>query len=275
VFQSLASGGLLGQLKPVSTLEIFGITFEILVRGAGAAYSASVTTDIDMPLRAAGMQAVGDFTVSAEKYTYTPRSSGFESFSVAMLQENGPTVKGIGCFGNVAFRGKAGEPGVCTVTLAGALAAEGTLALTTKTPTQLISPSLKSALFQVDTANFAAKIQNLALDLGVVVNQVADANAASALAGFFIADRAPGGTIDPEVVTAATYDWFTKWRDKPANVDMSWQWGATQYNRCKVSMPQVAYRERAWGERDGYGAFDVAYSAHPVTADDELSIVFD
>lgn len=270
----LTQSGFLGRLRSISGREIFGVTFDMLVRGAGAAYSATVVPDQDAPLRASGMQATGDFTLGAEKYTYVPRSSGFESFSVAVLQENGPMVKGLGCFGNVAFRGRAGENVIATVTLAGVLAAEGALALVTKAPTTLQAPVLKLAALQVDAANFAAKVANLVLDLGVVVNPIEDMNAASALAGVFIADRVPGGTFDPEIVAAATYDWFTKWKDKPAALDFSWQAGTVQYNRMLVSHPQITLHERGWGERDGYGAFEVAYRCHPSVGDDEVSLVF-
>ncbi|MFQ5765769.1 MAG: phage tail tube protein, partial [Rhodospirillales bacterium] len=259
--EMLAQSGFLGRLRSMSGVEVFGLTFDIQVRGAGAAYSASVVPDIHNPLRAAGMLATLDATPSAEKYTYTPRSSGFESFTVKVVHENGPTHIGLGCFGNVAFRGVAGQPGIASVTLAGILAAEGTLALVTKAPTTLQPPVLKSAAFQIDAANFAANVQNVALDLGAAVNVQEGMNAAGGLAGLFIADRDPGGSFDPEVVAAATYDWFTKWKDKPAAVDLGWQWGAAQYNRCKVTMPEITIQERAWGERNAMRAFDVAYKA--------------
>lgn len=273
----LTQSGFLGRLRSVSGREVFGVTFDILVRGAGAAYSATVKPDLDAVLRAAGMTATGSFGVGTESWTYafTSVQSQLESFSVSVLQENGPTVKGIGCRGNVAFRGRAGENVVATITLAGILPAEGAHAFVTKAPTTLQAPVLKSALGQIDTTNFALKVANVALDLGQVANLVDDWNAAGAIAGVDIVDRVPGGTFDPEIVTAATYAWFTKWKDKPAALDFSWQAGTAQYNRMKVSYPQITLQERTWEERNGYGAFGVAYRCHPNIGDDEVSLVFD
>jgi hypothetical protein len=43
----------------------------------------------------------------------------------------------------------------------------------------------------------------------------------------------------------------------------------------KASHPQITLHERNWGERNGYGAFEVAYRCHPSIGDDEVSLVFD
>lgn len=275
VIEMLAQAGVLGRMRSASGIEVFGLTFDIQIRGGGAAYSASVFDDLHLPLRAAGMLDTLDATPGSESYTYTPRSTGFESFTVKILQENGPTHVGLGCFANVALRGRAGEPGIATVTLAGILGIEEALALVTKPVTTLQPPALKAAQAQIDTVNYAFAPQNLALDLGIVLTRVDSANAVGAVEGFLITDRQPGGSFDPRIVPAATYDWFDTWRNKPAGVDLSWQWGATQYNRIKISMPEVTIGDRGWGERDGYGAFQIAYRAHPSIGDDEVTIVAD
>ena len=77
-----------------------GIPVSVNLRGAGAAYSASVKPKCDALLRMGGFAAAGSFTGGLEKWTYTFRSDAgtFESFS-CYLYRAGKNYKLLGARG--------------------------------------------------------------------------------------------------------------------------------------------------------------------------------
>jgi hypothetical protein len=276
VIETLAQVGFLGKLRGMSGVGSFGVSFDMQLRGAGVPYAAAVAPDVDMPWRAAGLKPVLDATGGAEKWTYTKQSSGFESFTVYLIQENGPTNIGVGCFGTVSMKHVAGQPAVLSCTLLGQLVDDQAEELVVKPPTRLLAPVFKSANLGVGLEAYAARVQNLALAITPSVQPVPDANAANALAGYFIADTDIGGSFDPEVVPADSFDWYSLWRDKPQETSLTFRQGQSQYNRFTFSMPEIEVQDLGDQDRNQIQAFNVAYKARPSTAgDDELTIVGD
>lgn len=267
-------GGILAGLGALPGVRIGQVTFQVHLRGAGAAYSASVFPNIHNPLRACGYLATLDATGGSEKYTYTPRSSGFESFTIYVMQEEGPTTKMTGCFGDVSFVYQVGLPCIARFVFQGIYNTEtDTPTLVTKTFSAAPQwPVMLSGNFTWDA--FAAKWLNLQLNSGNIIDVQEDVSAASGISGVFMAGRRPTGTFDPEIVTRATYDYISKWEGSTL-VAVSMDSTGAQYVRHKLDVPKAQIIQRGWGVRGQKAVFQVGFAATPNVGDDELQIVFD
>lgn len=277
-FRDQRIAGLLAELPDVPGARWAQITGEAIVRGAGVAYSATIKPEVDALLRAAGLAAAGSFVVSAEKWTYTPQSGSTigESVTAALFAENAPQGKLLGAFATFRLQHRVGQPLIMPFTLSGMYVAPADVALITATPPTVIPPVFKSGAVTVDAVTH--RISSLDFDLGNVVNPIQSANDVQAVAGFLIADRRIGMTLDPEQVTVATYDWHGK-RDAPPNggqgAAASWQVGTVQYNRIKLSAPRLQVVDIAEGNRGGLRIFNITAKLNAQAGGDEVSIVTD
>lgn len=273
--QSLATKGLLGRQASVIGRESGGVTFSMNIRGRGAAYATGTRPEIDLPLRGCGLSSTVDAAPGAEKVTYVPTDT-MESMTVYCVQQNGRTVKLAGCLGTVAFRTSAGGVLVADVTMLGLLQeieapagyVSGTLSGTPQYPVA------KSALFQIGTENFAARIASLGVSLGNLVTPVPSTNAVGGIAGYIIADRDPRVSIDPEDNPIASYDWYDKWRAATLQ-DCSFQVGTVQYNRAKFSFTNLQISGQSYTERDGLTALQTVLLSTIAAGNDDFSLVFD
>jgi hypothetical protein len=130
MLDNLAVSGDLGRLPSVIGLGYGMVSFSMWMRGAGAAYSASVLPEVHKPLLGCSLSATLVTTTGAEKYTYAPTATA-ETYTIYTVQENGRTLKLAGCLGSVEFGITAG--GVCEArfTFQGLIAGVADIALTT------------------------------------------------------------------------------------------------------------------------------------------------
>lgn len=277
-FRDERMAGLIAELPDIPGARWAQITGEAVMRGAGAVYSASVKPELDALLRAAGLAATGSFVASSEKWTYVPQSGAIigESVTAALFGENAPQGKLLGAFATLRFQHRAGQPLVVPFTLSGMYVAPADVALITATPGTVIPPVFKSGAVTVDAV--VHRISSLDVELGNVVNPIPSSNDAQAVAGFLIADRRIGVTLDPEQVAVATYDWHAK-RDAPPNSGQgavaSWGVGTVQYNRIKLSAPRLQVVDIAEGNRGGLRIFNISAKLNAQAGGDEISIVTD
>lgn len=268
--------GFLGTLPSVVAMFAAQVTFEVPIRGRGVAYAAGTRPFADLPLRGCGMQAVVDATPGSEMVTYTPRSTGFEAMTIYVMQDNGVTYEIVGAFGDATITWAARQPIVAAFRFLGKLDAVSALALVEGTPAPTPAfPQFKSAAFQIGTENFAARLQGITLNLANQISPVVDQNEARALAGYFIGQRTPNGTFDPEMVPIASYDWLGK-LDLNTLQDITWQSGPdTQYNRLKVTIPQAQLTSASEGDRGGARIWNFGWGTRVSTGNDEYTLVFD
>lgn len=272
--ENLSVAGDLGRTLSAIGMESGGVSFSMFLRGAGSAYSASVKPEADLPLRGCGLGATGAFGLGTENWKYQP-SSTFESMTIYVVQENGPAVKLVGCFGTVDFTLRAGavvEARFSFLGLIGGVAAvtyvEGSIAGTPQYPVA------KSALFQIGTENYAPRIAAIGLSVANQMQRIPSINAAGGLVGYMIADRNPRLTIDPEADTIANYDWFGKWKASTL-ADCTFQAGATQYVRLKFNLPKLQIVQQGRGSRDGLTSFPTTLLATLGAGNDDFDLVFD
>jgi len=273
--ENLATSGQLGRLTAIIGREQGGVQFSLRLRGRGVAYASGTRPEADLPLRGSGHSSTVDATVGAEKVTYVP-SSTHESMTIYIHQKNGPSIQLVGCFGTVEFPPTpAGAPMEARFSFQGLIDAvadithtPGTLATTPQYPT------LKAAAFQIDSANYAPRIASVGFNVGNVLQPLPAINSAGGLAGFFIADRNPRLTIDPEADLVANYAWFSKWLSQNL-ADVTYQLGSAQYNRAKFSFSKAQIANQAWAGRDGLTAFNTQLLAVLTAGNDDYSLVYD
>lgn len=267
-------GGFLGSLGSIPGARMARCSFEQMARGAGAAYSASVKPSPDLPLRGVGMLPTLTTTGGAEKWVYTPRSSGFEAMTIYIMQENAPTIRFTGAFGDCSMVAQVGRPLALRYNFIGIYTTElDTPTLVTKQFSPAPQwPQLLSAQFSWDSyvANFSQMSINLANALDV---QEAPSNAAG-IAGVFMGGRRPNGTWDPEQVTRSVYDFIAKW-EASTTVAVVMNSNGAQYARWKFAAPKAQIRARGIGARGQKATYSVGFDLIPNVGDDELAISFD
>ena len=277
--ENLALSGDIGRLPSGIGRELAGVTFEMFIRGAGAAYSASVKPEADSALQACGLSSAFSGGAGAEIVTVDPVATP-SSYTIYVVQENGSTLKMAGCFGDVDYTMRGGGIVTARFSFQGMLLGESDVAFVAGTIAGTPAyPTVKSAAFQIDSDNYAPRIGTIGFRMGNVLQAVPSVNAVGGVAGFFIADRRPLLTIDPEANSIATHDWFT---DHKAGtlMDASFTVGSVQYNKLDFNFNAslaagLQIVQRSWGSRDGLTSFPTTLLATISAGQDDFSLVFD
>ncbi len=287
-FLNRATAGQLGRVASTIGQRTGRISFEMWIRGAGAAYSASVLPEVDRPLRACGLAATLVVTGGAESVTYQP-SDTHEAMSVYITQpiagsSSVLSAQFVGVHGTPTFAGIAGGPGRVTFDLEGVLEemadvtfAAGTLLTTPK------YPILQSAAFQIGSNNYSPRIREFTFAMGNQLVRVPDISAANAgLVGFMIADREPSLVIDPETALDATSSWWAALQDGDPLQDCTFQLGTAQYNRLKFQFASggsnagIQVVAQDWVDRDGIAALRTTLRPTIANgANSDFALVFD
>lgn len=287
-FLNLATAGHLGRLPSAIGLRTCRVSWEILIRGRGVAYSAAVKPEVDLPLRGCGLGATVTATTGVEGIKYQP-SDTHEAMTIYVVQNipgsaTALAAQIVGAHGTWRLNGRAGGPMRFTFEYEGVLEEMADIPWVDGVPAPTPGyPTLKSALFQIGTTNYAPCIQEVDFVMGNQLTRVPCANAPSGLEGYMIADREPMLVIDPEADLEANSGWWAALQDGDPLLDCTWQLGSTQYNRMKWSARatgaatpagiQVVAQE--WVERDGLTALRTSLRPTLGVGNDDFSITFD
>jgi len=255
----------LGKEKSLFGATLWQVSFDVLVKGSGAAGTAPEYAPL---LRACGF---GETLVASTSATYAPVSTGFESVTI-YVYEDGKLYKVTGCVGNVAFAGEAGGAGKLTFTMTGHKLSREDATLASPTLDTTEAPIIKSAGFTIDS--YAAVISALNFDMGNQVITPPDINSPDGFGEIQITDRDINGTIDPEDQLIATKDFLADWEAGTEMALTTGVIGGAAGNQFQISMPAVSYRDASLGERDGLRTMELPFGAHEVSGDDGISLVF-
>ena len=246
-------------------------TFKMPVRGAQAAYSATVKPKISVPNRICGLQETLVTTGAAETVTYAPRSSGFES-ATTYVYLDGLLYKLLGCRGSRNIVTRAGGLMYYEYNIEGTYSAPTDVALVAPTgePTGQF-PIFVSSAFQMGTENYAAPFQNININLNNTLAPQIDSTKADGIAQIHLVDRTPDGSFDPEAALVATFGYYTKWKAKTL-IDMSFTLGSVQYNKVTFTMPSVTLNTITPGDRSGLATFTAPFKvgSNSAAGDDEI-----
>lgn len=261
----------IGKLQQVYGGTLVTLTGDVELKGAGAAYSASVRPEIDVLFRICGLSSTVDASPGTESVTYAPASSGHESATIYYYQD-GTRMIATGCRGNVSIAAEVGGLAKASFTITGHVAGPADVALPAPTYDSALPPAVKAGAFTID--GFSAVIATLNVDLGNTVAMPPDLSASDGFGEVQITSRDVNGSFDPEYPLVASEDFVGNWKSGLAMVLATGTIGGTQYNRYAVDMPALYYREVAPGDRDGIRTLDLTFGAVESTGDDEVTITF-
>lgn len=269
--------GTLSKLPPAPDGPVhMKFSFRMPVRGAGAAYSASVKPKCSVPNRICGLQETITTTGGSEKIEYKPRSTGLES-ATTYVYLDGLLYKMLGCRGSRNAVTRAGGLLFYEYTIEGTYEAptDTAIVLPTGEPTDQF-PIFVSSAFQIGTENYAAPFQNININLNNTITPRYDSTKADGIAAINLVDRNPSGSFDPEAALVATFGWYTKWKAKTLS-DMTFQIGTVQYKRVKFDMPQVTFDTITPGDRNSLAIFTVPFKivSNSSAGNDEFTETFD
>lgn len=263
----------LSPLVPLMGGRSVKIVFKAEVKGAGAAYSATVKPALSPFLRGCGFAETIDTTAGAEKATYLPASSGLVTATI-WLYEDGVIKKARGCRGNVKFAGKVGEPIFAEFSFEGVYDSTVDGAMITPTYEATVPPVLMGSTLSLDgNANLVA--ESFSIDMANQLQLRPSMTAPDGYLSALLVDRKPSFTLDPEMVTVATYDFMGKWKAGGAAALTIGPTGpATVYNKFTFTSPKAVYTKVAEGDRSGNMIANITGTLAMNTGDDELQLQF-
>jgi len=261
----------IGKLQQVFGGTLRSVSFDVELKGPGAAYSASVVPEIGVLLRGCGMAETIDTTAGSETVTYQPASQNHDSLTLYYYQD-GQLVILTGCRGNVQFSLEGGAPAKASFTFTGHSNAPTDVALPSPSYDSTVPAPFIGAAF--DVGGYPAVISKLDFDMGNTIATPPDVNSADGFGAVQITARDVNGSFDPEHQLVATKAFENEWRTGASMALTTGTIGSTQYNRFAISKPAISYREISLADRDGVRTLGTVYGAHELTTDDEVSIVF-
>ena len=250
--ENLATAGASGRLPGATGKRRATVTFDMVIRGRGTAYTASNLPEADLPLRGCGLEHVIGATAGSETVTYKPTDL-HESLTIYVVQEipGGLALSAqlTGCLGTWRVTGQAGGSMAYTFTFSGALEEEKDIAYVQpairSTPGL---PTLREAGFHVNA--WQPCVETLSFDMGNEMGEVPCANDVSGVEGYMINNRDPRLEANPNLDREANSHVWDSLADGAPLVDTGWTLGQTQYNKVEFKVPQGQILEAPWGERD-------------------------
>lgn len=248
---NLATAGASGRLPGAIGKKRGTVSFDMVIRGTGTAYTTSNLPEADLPLRGCGLERVLGGAAGTETVTYQP-TDAHESLTVYVVQEipGGLALSAqlTGCLGTWRAEGQAGGPMRYTFTFSGALEEEKDIAYVQPAIRSLPAlPTLREAAFHVNA--WQPCVETLSFDMANEMTEVPCANDASGVEGYMISNRDPRLVANPNLDRESESHIWDSLSDGDPLVDTGWVLGQAQYNRIAFQVPQGQILEAPWGER--------------------------
>lgn len=267
----------LSPLAPVIGMKEVEVSFSTELKGPGTANQggADDIPEIDPLLQACALSPT--FTAettggAGDGYiVYNPVSDSIKS--VAMyLYLDGLLHKILGAAGNLSAKIEAGKYGVIDWTFKGLYSDPTDSAIASGAVFNAQKPKpFMNAGFTIGA--YAGIIQALNFDLANEISKRVSANSADGVLGFSITDRGTKGSINPEAVTRATYDFWTKWKAGTGQA-LSATVGDTAGAKIDVTAPNCVYTDIGWGDRDKVRTYELPFVMAESSGNDEIKLKF-
>lgn len=218
--------------------------------------SGAIATGVTITGSTSGAVCVAAANAAGSKgFDYRPYSSGIPSVTVGVYRD-GMLFRLAGARGNVSIEGNVGEPAFLNFTFSGVRVAATDTALLTVTHETTEPPAFKSATTYIDSLQ--AVYSAMSVDMGNVLAQRESAAASAGVLSYYITDRDPRLTIDPEMVLVATKDFHGRLHSASTGW-WSTQVGSTSTNRVLLGSPKVQYLGVGHGDRSGLFIANLEY----------------
>ncbi|MCK4248675.1 MAG: hypothetical protein KAX15_02740 [Candidatus Omnitrophica bacterium] len=243
------------------------VTFQTELRGSGV---------VDVAPRGVGdlFEACGmlETIAAAVSVKYTPASSSLKSVTIYAYFD-GLLHKITAAVGSWELVCEAGQIPKISWTFSGFFAAPTDEALPgSVTYDSTIPPIVQNAGFAINSVSTLV-VQQVALGLNNTISPRDDINAPTALKGFRVSAREPGGSFNPEAVLVAEYNFYDDWEKATARA-LELTIGSVAGNKCGISAPKVTLDSIGPGDREGIRVFDIPISLGMDSGDDEVELLF-
>ncbi len=264
----------LSNVAPTMGARSANITFKAELKGAGAAYSSSVKPALSPYLLGCGMAETIVATSGSESATYLPASSGLKSLTI-WVYEDGKIKKARGCRGTYKISGKVGEPVYIDFTFTGVYDSTVDSALVSPTFEATVPPVLMGSTLSLDSVTTLVA-ESFGIDIGNSINLRNSIGAADGYLSALLTSRKPTGSLNPEDLLVAGYDFLSKWKSgNQAALTIGPVAPATgDYNKFTISAPKCIYTKVGEGDRNGIQTAELSFNLLLNSGDDELSISF-
>lgn len=256
----------IGTRKSIYGGRLISLQVTAEVKGSGA---AGTPPEVGPILRACGFL---ETIVASTSVTYTPASTGHESFS-SYIWKDGKLRKVVGIRGNCSFAFEVGNKIMLSANLIGHIdGIDSDVSLPTPTYDTTDPEPILGGGFLVDS--YAAVIAGLNFDMGNVISTPPDFNAPTGFSEIRITKRAPNGSINPEDTLIATKNFRADFESATSMALATGNIGATAGNIIAASMPVIGYRDESDEDRDGVSVKNMPFGMHASSGDDEVSLAF-
>lgn len=254
----------IGALKSLYGGMLVTVTFTTEIKGSGTAGTAP---EIGPLFTGAGCS---ETVVAVTSVTYKPVSTGHKSVTI-WYYHDGTLVKFTGCRGNFTCTMAAGAVGKIQWTFTGHLTTQTDVSATPATYDSTVPGVIIGTTFTVGA--YAAVINQLVFDPNNSISAVPSFSATDGFGEVRVTQRDVQGTIDPELVVIATNDFLAQFKSTTSMALATGTIG-TAGNRYAVTMPAIAYRGYALGDREGIRTLELPFGAAESAGDDEFSVTF-
>jgi hypothetical protein len=114
----------------------------------------------------------------------------------------------------------------------------------------------------------------LSLDIGNEIASRDDISSANGIKGFIIANRKGKGSVNPEALLIAGYNFWTDWTASTQKA-LSVVVGTATGNKCTITAPKLTIDSIADGERERILTRDIPFSLGQSAGNDEISLKFE
>jgi hypothetical protein len=178
---------------------------------------------------------------------YAPLSSSFVTGSIAAYID-GFRKTMLGCAGNVKFQFKVGEPVMCDFAIQGKYSEHSDTALLTPTYPAQVPFLFMGATVTIDGDSLV--LENMEIDMGNEIVISPRPQDPSGIDYAKITGRNPTMTIDPEFITKADHDFYSKVMSR-STMAVVISMGDANGNCISFSLPAVRYTGLKDGDRSG------------------------
>jgi hypothetical protein len=121
--------------------------------------------------------------------------------------------------------------------------------------------------------SYAAILNRVEIDTANVLAKRESMNSSSGFLSTMITGRNPKGSMDPELATVASYNFYGKWRTPGTLGSLSMSANGGNGNIITITCPKVRYAAIADQDRTGLRTLGLDFQPCVNTADDEIQIV--
>lgn len=270
----------LGTYAAIAGARSARLTFRTELKGTGATYTVNSTTKpaISKYLEACSyLASFGSGTIAA--WCYAPTSGTGTSLYIPSLTmalwEDGVKKQLRGCRGNVKFSGNIGEPIYADFDFLGVWDSANLADDSNPTPTYETQtpPVLLDA--HVSIHNLSTVVNSsFTLDSGNTLALRDSMNSVDGYLSTLVTQRKITGTVQMEMTTLATKNWFSAWKDSTQIPIIIGNVGTGSGNVIKLVMPKARIKKLTDTDKNGIAMLDMSFDLEETTTDDEVTLYF-